>query len=42
MRPGSHSIHGAGITASGRRRLVLAGLFRFLLAGNADIGKAKP
>jgi hypothetical protein len=26
--------HGAGITADGRRRLMLAGFFRFVLAGN--------
>jgi len=28
------SAHGAGIAASGHHRLMLAGFFRFLLAGN--------
>jgi hypothetical protein len=34
---GSRGARGAGITASGRRRLMLAGFIRFLLAGS-DVG----
>jgi len=34
MWQGSRGAHGAGITASGRRRLMLAGFCRFPLAGN--------
>jgi hypothetical protein len=34
MSIGSRSTHTAGIAASGHHRLVQAGFFRFLLAGN--------